>query len=68
MVAVTVTKKTKTARTRRYTRTKPAAAQRDSQALTDQLLTLTLAKKVSRTQPTIRAKSNEATDQATRVS
>ena len=56
LVAVTVTKTTKTALTRRYTRINPAAAQRDIQAPTDQLLTLTVAKKAPRTQPTIRAK------------
>ncbi len=67
-VAVTVTKKTKTALTRRYIKINPAAAQREIQALTDQLLTLTLAKKAPRTQPTIRAKSDEATNQATRAS
>ena len=68
IVAVTVTKKTKIALTRRYTKINPAAAQREIQALTDQLLTLTLAKKAPRTQPTIRAKSDEATNQATRAS
>ena len=68
IVAVTVTKTTKTALTRGYTKINPAAAQREIQALTDQLLTLTLAKKAPRTQPTIRAKSDEATNQATRAS
>ena len=68
IVAVTVTKTTKTALTRRYIKINPAAAQREIQALTDQLLTLTLAKKAPRTQPTIRAKSDEATNQATRAS
>ena len=68
IVAVTVTKKTKIALTRRYTKINPAAAQREIQALTDQLLTLTLAKKAPRSQPTIRARSDEATNQATRAS
>ena len=68
IVAVTVTKTTKTALTRGYTKINPAAAQREIQALTDQLLTLTLAKKAPRTQPTIRARSDEATNQATRAS
>ena len=68
IVAVTVTKTTKTALTRRYTKINPAAAQRDIQAPTDQLLTLTTAKKAPRTQPTIRAKSDEATNQATQAS
>jgi len=68
IVAVTVTKKTKTALTRRYIKINPAAAQREIQALTDQLLTLTLAKKAPRSQPAIRAKSDEATNQATRAS
>jgi len=68
IVSVTVTKTTKTALTRRYIKINPAAAQREIQALTDQLLTLTVAKKAPRTQPTIRAKSDEATNQATRAS
>ena len=68
IIAVTVTKKTKTALIRRYAKINPAAAQREIQALTDQLLTLTLAKKAPRTQPTIRAKLDEATNQATRAS
>lgn len=42
------TKKTKTALARRYARINHAAAQREIQALTDQLLTLTLAKKAPR--------------------
>jgi hypothetical protein len=68
MDTASVTKKTKTALARRYTRINPAAAQREIQALTDQLLTLTLAKKAPRSQPTIRAHSDEATKQATRAS
>ena len=68
IVAVTVTKKTKTALTRRYAKINPAAAQREIQALTSQLLTLTTAKKAPRTQPGIRAKSDEATKEATRAS
>jgi len=67
IVAVTVTKTTKTALTRRYTKINPAA-QREIQALTDQPLTLTLAKKAPRSQPTIGARSDEATNQATRAS
>jgi len=68
MVAVTVTKTTKTALNRHYTKINPAAAQREIQALIDQLLALALAKKAPRSQPTIRAKSDEATNQARRAS
>lgn len=60
--------KVKTALTRRYQQINPAAVQREIQHLTSQLLTLTTAKKAPRTQPSIRAKPNEATKEATRAS
>ncbi len=63
-----VSKKVKTTLARRYAQINPAAVQREIQALTAQLLTLTTAKKAPRTQPAIRAKSDEATKPATRAS
>lgn len=64
----TVSKKTRTALTRRYEQINPAAAQREIQALTGQLLTLTTAKKAPRSQPAMRAQSNEATKETRRAS
>ena len=46
----------------------PAAIQRQIQALTTELLTLTTSKRGSKTQPAIRAKSNDSTTQSKRVS
>lgn len=63
-----VTAQVKSALTSRYRQINPAAAQREIQALTSQLLTLTTAKKAPRTQPVIRAKPDEATNPATRAS
>ncbi|SDB80684.1 Integrase core domain-containing protein [Raineyella antarctica] len=63
-----VTGLVKAALTSRYRQINPAAVQREIQALTSQLLALTTAKKAPRTQPAIRAKSDEATKQATRAS
>ena len=60
--------KVKTALTGRYQQINPAAVQREIQALTSQLLTLTTAKKAPRTQPGIRAFPDEATKNATRAS
>lgn len=65
---VSVSKKVKTALTSRYETINPAAVQREIQALTSQLLTLTTAKKAPRTQPGIRASPDEATKHATRAS
>ena len=64
----TVSKKTRTALTRRYEQINPAAAQREIQALTGQLLILTTAKKAPRGQPAMRAQSHEATKEARRAS
>src|SRR5665648_501502 len=63
-----VTRMVKTALTSRYEHINPAAVQREIQALTSQLLTLTTAKKAPRTQPDIRALPDEATKEATRAS
>lgn len=63
-----VTRTVKTALTSRYEQINPAAVQREIQALTSKLLTLTTAKKAPRTQPGIRALPDEATKVATRAS
>ena len=63
-----VSRRVKVALTSRYQQINPAAAQREIQALTAQLLTLTTAKQTARPQPAIRAKSDEATKKATRAS
>ena len=63
-----VSRKVKAALSSRYQQINPAAAQREIQALTAQLLTLTTAKQAARPQPAIRAKSDEATKKATRAS
>lgn len=66
--ATSVPAAAKAALSRRYEQINPAAAQREIQALTAQLLTLTTAKKAPRAQPAIRAKPDEATKTTTRAS
>lgn len=65
-----VTKKAKAAMTRTYKKINPAAVQREIQALTAELLTLTTAKAEARARPTLpkRASASEATTRATRAS
>lgn len=64
----TVRKAVKTRLARENEPLNPAAIQRQIQALTAQLLTLTTSKKGPATKPTSRAFSNESTNQATRAS
>lgn len=63
-----ITKKVRAALTRTYTKINPAAVQRQVQALTAELLTLTTAKAGPRARPDTRAFSSEATKQAKRAS
>jgi len=67
---VKVTKKAKTAMSRTYATINPAAVQREIQAITEQLLTLTTAKAAARTKPGLpkRASASEATTLASRAS
>jgi len=67
---VKVTKKAKTAMSATYTKINPAAVQREIQALTEELLTLTTAKAAARTKPGLakRASTSEATTSASRAS
>jgi hypothetical protein len=65
-----VTQKAKTTMSRTYTKINPAAVQREIQALTEELLTLTTAKAAARTRPELpkRASTSEATTSASRAS
>ena len=67
---VKVTKKAKTAMSATYTKINPAAVQREIQALTEELLTLTTAKAAARTKPGLpkRAPTSEATTSVSRAS
>jgi hypothetical protein len=67
---VKVTKKAKTAMFATYTKINPAAVQREIQALTEELLTLTTAKAAALTKPGLpkRASTSEATTSASRAS
>ena len=64
----TVTKATKARLKRENRPLNPAAIQRQIQALCRELLTLTTAKQGPKKQPTIRAKSNDSTNQPRRAS
>jgi hypothetical protein len=64
----TVTKATKARLKRENRPLNPAAIQRQIQTLCTELLTLTTAKQGARKQPSIRAKSNESTNQPRRAS
>jgi len=67
---VKVTKKANAAMTRAYATINPAAVQREIQALTAELLTITTAKAAARTKPDVakRATSDEATTRRSRAS
>lgn len=64
----TVSRDVKTRLRRENKPLNPAAIQRQIQALSAELLTLTTAKQAPKTQPTIRAKSNDSTNQPRRAS
>lgn len=64
----TVRKAVKTKLTRQNTPLNPAAIQRQIQALTAELLTLTTTKQGPKTRPSTRALSNDSTKKATRAS